>query len=188
MRKIVILFTFSFISISCFNQNMNEKSLILQQKKAWSVDELIKLAESNGINALLGIVNPSQILYVDPAQVNKLIELEKKSNSDFLKSYDYEQYNKVLNESKYLSWNNDNLIILNKEFLNIEDLVVKNKSLFINALSNIYSKTDEFETIVYNTNSVYFRIEHAGLGGADAYLGILKGNKLKLYCVWTIDI
>jgi hypothetical protein len=93
-----------------------------------------------------------------------------------------------MNETKYLLWNNDNLITLNKEFLNIEDLVVNNRSLFINAISNIYSKKDEFEAIVYNTDRVYFRIEHEGLGGADAYIGILKGNKLKLYNVWTVVI
>ena len=188
MKKSLILVAILLISISCFNQKKNVKPLIFQQKKAWPVDELIKLAESKGINALIGIVNPSQILYVDTMQSKKLIELEIKVNSDFNKSYEFEQFKKVLNESKYLSWNNDNLITLDKEFLNIEDLVVNNRSSFIKAISNIYSNNDEFETIVYNTNRVYFRIEHAGLGGADAYLGILKGNKLKLYCVWTIEI
>jgi len=188
MRKIIILFAAFLIYIGCFSQNKNEKPLIFLQKRAWPVDELIKLAESKGINALTCIVDPSQILYVDTMQAEKLIELENRVNSDFNQSYDFEKYKKVLNETNNLLWNNENLITLNKEFLNIEDLVVNNRSVFIKAISNIYSSNDEFEAIVYNSNRVYFRIEHAGLAGADAYLGLLKSNKLKLYCIWSLTI
>jgi hypothetical protein len=94
MKKIVIFFAVCLISIGCFNQNKNEKPLILLQKRAWPVDELIKLAESKGINALTGIVDPSQILYVDTMQAKKLIELENKVNSNFNQSYGFEQFKK----------------------------------------------------------------------------------------------
>ena len=76
------------ISIGCFTQKKEWSVFDLSIKKAWSVDELIKLADSKYVNALLEIVNPLQIMCVDTTQAKKLIELEKKTNSNLKKSYD----------------------------------------------------------------------------------------------------
>jgi hypothetical protein len=188
MKKSTTLFVIWLISTISFGQSKNVKPLVYQQYRTWSVTNLVKLAESKGTSELYGIVNPSQILYVDTMQVSKLIRLERKENPNFKKSYEYEQYKKVLVEAKYLSWNTSNLISLNKEYTNAESLVVNNRNSFISALSKIYSAGDTFLIVIYDKDRVYFRIEHPGLGEADAYLGIIKGNKLKLYCVWSIVI
>ena len=188
MKKSTILLVIWSISTISFSQPKNTKPLIYELHRTWSVTNLIELAESKGISELYGVINPSQILYVDTMQVSKLIKLERKENPNLKNNSKYEQYKKVLAEAKFLSWNNDNLITLNKKYVNAKSLVADDRNSFISALSKIYSAGDIFLIAIYNKDRVYFRLEHPGVGGADAYLGIIKGNKLKLYCLWTIVI